>query len=59
MSDDTPKKPNIGFQVSKAEHSLMFQDAKDVGSSVSSIMKTLKDKYWDSHISKMKRATKI
>jgi len=54
----TDKKPNIAFQVSESEHTLMHQDAKDIKTSVSSIMKTLKDKYWDSYIAKHKRVVK-
>ncbi len=56
--DTIKKKPLISFQVSEADKIEMDQDAKDIGESVSSIMRGLKIKYWPGYIKKQKALLK-
>ena len=56
--DNKPKGPSVTFMISKADKIGMNQDAAEIGESVSSIMRTLKTKYWDSHISRQKKLLK-
>lgn len=56
--DKKPKGPSVTFQVSKADKIGMNQDAAAIGESVSSIIRTLKTKYWESYIKKQKSLLK-